>query len=557
MYTTNRLTLAAAVLLLLSTTQSLAVPTLYPRRADDLNGVSNPTSSTLMSDTVDANLVWVLPPKAGTAKAVPQKFYSANMGFCSEMSMLQGYSKSLTERIQQKSLEMSEKDAVLTQARLLYTERRNATGKLYSSNADLQTIQKLTDRLSDIELRTDALLEKSLVCGENANACKQINDEIHSLKLERQQIRTELTQLRAKTRVEYSAYMRAKTLEESAKGDCDDLMAERDKMAVSLSTARMTLQSLYAQFAKFEGGFASIVYDSGWDSAVQKLREANPGRRFEQIATKDATINATFVGAATGDSYLSSLPAILDYTFNGIAHSPGVISKEPDKLAAFPSKMSATLRLSLVGACPLAHPEQFDIKKDEQGMPLFGISADFLYPSTFKTKVTFKYNMYKIYDTLKSSGTEGGLFSTSSWSNVTENRMGDDSLDVKWEEEDPENKISAQEKKAIEQEIKNELLSRALAQFATPVVDAKPALAQAPEVPTAGALVAAQGISQSCGWYSLYCAAGAWTLRTLASVFGSSETEEHYRSSLNVSASETWSTDSVRYRPQTTAYTAQ
>jgi hypothetical protein len=94
----KNLKILATVCILASSVSALGAPTYYPNAENKLSQIVNPTNSTLLGDTKDADTIYVMPPITG--KATPSKFEAANanMGFCQEMADLQLYSRQLSKQ---------------------------------------------------------------------------------------------------------------------------------------------------------------------------------------------------------------------------------------------------------------------------------------------------------------------------------------------------------------------------------------------------------------------------------------------------------------------------
>src|SRR5689334_8017299 len=79
----------------ISSTAAWAAPTAFPKNPGELLAVKNPTTSTLMGDTEDPRMVYVMPPTAGYVSATQVSGGTSNMGFCGEMADLQGISRQI------------------------------------------------------------------------------------------------------------------------------------------------------------------------------------------------------------------------------------------------------------------------------------------------------------------------------------------------------------------------------------------------------------------------------------------------------------------------------
>jgi hypothetical protein len=527
-----------------------ASPTFYPKDSSSLKGVVNRSKSTVIADTEDPMLGFVLPPLSGEAKA--QKFVAinANVGFCKEMINLQGWSNRVTE-----SIANLEAKIVAMQPELeLRQEALNAAKKnmssLLVSNESLRSVDKLTDRVTEIELRLDRLYDLLPTCSVS-QSCGPIEIEIRDLENEKKTHVKSIAELRRDLGQDYILYSRARSKVESAQDAFNDTYAGITKTQTLLVDLRETLQKAYVNFAKLEGGFATIDYNSGWNEALQQISTDNPSFAFRKIETKNATIYANFVGSADKETYLNSLPLLLDYSVNGTSFSPTAQDKALT-LPAFPEKMSATLRLSLNGACPHLNPAAYGIETNAIGLPVFGISASYEFPTSSRTQVTFSYNLYRFYQKMVTSGSRGGFFSSKSWTTVTETDIGDETFKALWKESDPDNVRTPAEKREIEKEVKTELISRVLIDMATPSAAGTLVIPAAPGVPASGAAVLADGIAQTCGMVNVYCTGASWILRGMNAIFGSSKSEANYKLQVDKTAREVWDQETVRWRPGAT-----
>lgn len=540
----------AIVSILASSVGALGAPTYYPNSDNRLSEIKNSTNSTVLGDTNDPNTLYVMPPISG--KATPSKFEaaSANMGYCQEMSDLQSYSRQLAKQSTEAALKSAQVEVKASKAAEDWAEAESEVAIL----AQGEIIRQLRDndtRIEAIELRLDGLYEMLNTC--QNEACDQINDEIVQLLDEKKLIVKSSNAIKQSHKEEAKKYAKAKGKADGAKKKYELLSQEVTAAVTRLLTIKQQFNSAYANLAKLEGGFVNVNYDTGWEANVLALRSENPGFNINMIPTEKAVMNANFVGASSDDAYLASLPILLDYTVNGDKYLPWATNAEKT-LSSFPGKIVANMRLSLTGACVLAHPSKYDLEKGSTGFPVFGLAVNYEYPANFRMKVRFSYNLYKFYEIMQSSGSSGGLFTSRSWTNVSETNISHDAFKVAWEEEDPTNGIPEVEKRKIEAEVKVELIQRVLKQMARPDASSQVQMASAPAVPQHGALVIASGLQSTCGFTSYYCAAGVWILRGLDSIFGSSSSSSNFKSVNDHTAVEEWSRAMVRMKPATTVF---
>lgn len=523
-----------------------AAPTLYPRAGNRLSEVTNPSKAVVISDTADRNVHWVLPPATGGTELTGVSL-TANVGFCEEMAFLQGTSRQLAERIAARSLEIDEKQPEIE---ALYAELADLREDAARANTpEIQLINAARDRIDDIEFEIDDLRDALRDC--DTDQCEDdIEEDIQALRAERTELRAEVRDLERLHRTQLRAYETANNLVDAKQDEIDDVERRLDNARESLLRARSQIFEMYRQYGTLEGGFGNVDFDTGWDTAVQQLRDANPGRGFvfTPIPTREVRIFPQILPGFHSDNYLAGLPAVLAYT---VAGRTVRMEDNEHTFAALPPHIPANMRLSLIGACPIARPEAWDLPEDQSGSPLFGLRAEYQYPSAFRTNVTVTYNLWKVYEYMKSVSVDGGLFSTST--EVDESESTDEGSRWSFNFFD-ESGLTPDQIKEIKATIKAELMADVLRVMAVPSSSAESGTRDLMPAPQSGAVVLANGISDTCGWWSPYCVGASWALRGLQAIFGGSETETRYQSQHNVSVSRSYADDAIQYRPATTAF---
>lgn len=139
----------------------------------------------------------------------------------------------------------------------------------------------------------------------------------------------------------------AKAKLDSAKLAFNNVCDEVDKKSDRLTTLKGTMQKWLMFYSKLEGGTAHVDYDTQWVQNTSRLNQSYRGTYdFKQIPTRNARINANFVGSDDKESYLSSMPAVLDNSINGVKFIPwGANAIEQTSL---PSRISGSVRLPLL-----------------------------------------------------------------------------------------------------------------------------------------------------------------------------------------------------------------
>ena len=110
----------------------------------------------------------------------------------------------------------------------------------------------------------------------------------------------------------------------------------------------------------------------------------------------------------------------------------------------------------------------------------------------------------------------------------------------------------------IAKTLKLELISRVLSNMAQPVFEKH---SQTPMmVPESGehaAVVLATGLQSTCGVFNIWCTAGAWVLRGVNAVFGSSSAVTDFRSKFDGTTTETWSANTAKWNTGATSFPSE
>ena len=223
------------------------------------------------------------------------------------------------------------------------------------------------------------------------------------------------------------------------------------------------------------------------------------------------------------------------------------------RLGSFPGSMNTNIVLSLVGTCPMLHPEDFNINQDNKDTNMkYGLTVSYESPSSMMLIGKVKYNMKKMFEKISTASTSGGFFFTRSDSNTEQRSFFRDSFTVEWTEQDPKNSIPDDQRQKMEMDMRNHVLSR-LAQLALPDVPNQVEFAKSAGIPVSGSLVIADSLMSACPG-SGYCVAGSVLLRGLNAIFGRGASSSRFKSIQDVDIVETWSFDKVVMKPWVTSY---
>ncbi len=536
-------------------TTALAAPSAFEAKRCGALNIKNLTTSTVIRDHQDCSKVWVMPPEMGTVKTKHFK-KSGNLGFCAEMKNIQG----MTRRISAK-IGMMERDINDQSPRIQSAERKLVRAEEIQARSLVPKVatqfRNLEERITVIENQLESLEEKLNTC---ESACEALEANYKDLRIERRNLNKEMYQIRRSSRTEIIAYEKATSRVEAAERHLEFVQSEVDDIIEKKSKLHSKLLGLYTHYGKLEGGYVGVQYDLNWDHNINLLEAQYPQFNFSKVPTKDTRIYANFIGSNDRDSYLQSLPMILDYSLGGIEYQP--YGEERDaQISSVPSAIQGDLRLSIIGACPYYYSNFLDDRSGdltvnpsaESTQMGFGLSMSYKYPAVFRFNLKASYNLYKFYKKVVSSNSKGGFFSRKSWTSVSETKIDKDTFKIEWFDEG--SLYSQEEKQKIRNTVKSELIARALQNMAEPAGARPPSMTAINSFnPEPGALVVAKGLEKTCGWYSFKCRAGAWALKGLTSIFGSSRSEASFQSTHDSTATEIWNEKNIIWRAGATSF---
>jgi hypothetical protein len=517
------------------------MPTIYPSTSTStmLGSIVNKTNSNLVADDSDGRIIFVMPPNSATSSVSGLHTLNANVGFCKELADMQVYSRKVSERIMELTTEERNTDEEVKEILQKLSKAKNELAQ-HVTLVKLDEILALDMRVETIEARIIELTDILMTCSQY---CQNLREEIKELRVEKIETIKSRKVLAASHTKDLREYEKKKALVNSIQEDLQEREESWDKLRARLVSIRSNFHNMYSSFAQMEGARAGISFNSNWDNNINTLRELNPGFDFKKISTQNAVIT-------TNIAELNSIPsggAILGYQIGG-TYSEGKLI-----LPAYPENMSGNVRLSLLGTCPVLHPEAFDISfPNSSDQMKYGMTVAYEYPTAFLTEASVKYNMHKMYQKIVSSGSKGGFFKSKSWTSTEERTFFQDSFSVKWIEQDSGNSLSDEQKDNLEREMRNNVLGR-LAAIGLPAYANAGLLVAPPTVPKTGATVISESLYRTCpGNY--YCVGAAITMDVLQSIFGSSTTSASYTNVQDAFLEENWSRSKIVYKPWISAY---
>lgn len=518
----------------------LAAPTVYPAEGSRLKDVKNQTSSVVIGDHEDPNTLYVLPPNSGTTEASGH-YFSGNMGFCRSLVSIQETSHRLEERRLDLVEDMEEFKQMLKDIDAEIDEADPGSMDLEPDEGVIvDRIIELKDQIVEARDRIDALRDSKLDCDES-DSCDSVEDEIDTLKDDVKDYKDQLRELRREHKEEWQLYREADRELKKLERKRERLLTREASKQGSMNKLLFAILDMYSYYAKLEGGFANIEFISDWDANARELIRENPSFHVQKIGTRDVNVNMALIPGIGSASYFESLPAVLGFTVNG--QNPAGDGAQ-NKLLSMPEQMGANVRLSLVGACPIQSPEDFEIVKDSDGLPVYGLTVSYAYPTTFKTNVSVTYNAWDVYERMKKVSKKGGFFKTSTRVEELENRKKGSLFTFEFHDEQG---MTSEQK----QEIKNELMAGAMQEILNimgqGVQDPKAPGFTPENAPQSGALVIADGLKDTCS-FNIFCKGASWVFRGLNAIFGGSNVEQSFKSEFDREVERTYLMSNVHYR---------
>lgn len=535
--------------------QVSAAPTIFPPANNRLNEVANYTNprAQVIADSEDRELFYVFPPTSGSTR-VQNVSYSYNINMCAEMDQLLATRLYLVQEIQRYAERIEEFDKEVLDP--LYDELAEyhlQMAELYQEGsvrmaADaLMIVDDLDMRIMDI---VDYVLPDCdlLPSDELITACiEDVMEEYNELRDERRDAYREYISLRRAAGDQYREYLQAQNLADAVEEDIERREDRRARYLTDLIALRTTLGDLYREYALIHGAYAAISFESGWDDAVAALEYMNPRFAFQPIPTQNAQANVSIIPGfrdSEEDNYLSYLEPVLYYSVNGVDYDP---ANPTLNLGAHPDSMAANLGLNLIGAC--AYKSEEDAGNDPS-TTAYGLSIEYEYPSLFFAEADGWYNMWHTYRYFKSVEESGILW----WKNVDveewEDEDGDTAMEINIR--DQGDLWTEAEEDEIRLMIQQQLMQDMLKQFGRAYSD--PASPGQMITTTTGLEVLADGVMNTCGWYSFACRGVGWTIRAIDAIMPGPDAEYNFQTSYDHNVSFSLSEENLKWRSGITVF---
>jgi hypothetical protein len=493
--------------------KAYSMPTIYPGSKSQLATLKNDTDSTIVAETTRNDHYWVLPPDNVYAYATNFGMPTTNLGFCKEMAGLQKVSDSFQANIDKLSADQMkfEEEANVLENRY-YQLKADAERRAVSSDV-LTKYSNLMSTLINLRSRNDEIRAQLKDCNQDYACANTILAEININNKEIAKTEREIRNNTLYQSDEVLAYDRAVKQANAVLEQSEKVRSRASRIFKDVTFIRDQLKDAYKSYGGLEGGVAQLSFESEWDNNIKKIREQNQDKAasFDKMQVNQVKFYASVIPNSSS-SYLSTMPAVLDYRVNG-RQGADVLEME-----GYPKNLSGVLRLSLIGACPIAYPKLFQSENFKNGKMLMNLSTEYSFNSSFNTNFKYTYNETHFFERVVKSGSSGGFFSSESWSEVRDRTIDTKTVAFDWSSSDPELQMDFAARRKFEREVMDlilvEVIKKSADQAEARTVTASPA-------PVVGAIVISNGLRELCGSH-IICNGGSWAFKVLASIFGSS-----------------------------------
>lgn len=512
-----------------------AAPTLYP---DKINtDITNVTDSDYLVDSEDQRRYYVLPPKQSRAKVRNLNSITANIGFCREIANLQRYNRDTVDLLNSLKAQEDDLRSKIDEQNLRLSQANEEISQFTAAN-NIKELADLDEKIRQLNARLDILYNRQRNCKTD---CEVLKPEIENTQVLLMELTTKRFELSSANLFAVNQYETKKTRVQVIEKNLQALLNEREQLQANLKDLYYEFNKMYDAHAKREGARITIDYESRWQENVSRLNRDNPYYRFEKIQTKNVKMSL----GAYADKTPEIIGSVISFQVGGYSSADNV------SMSSFPEAFSGNAVLSLLGACPLVYPELFGLTATQALENLnFGLILNYEYPSVMKFEVTAKYNMYRAYELIKSQGKSGGFFSSHSWSNQSEEEFFRDSFSVDWKIQDEKYPLSAEDKLAINSDLRRQMLTRLAGYLVMNDPKAKTNLSLPDS--TTGALVLSDSLTRVCPHF--YCKGAAIVLNIMQSIFGSAAADLKIKQMTDVDMIERYGDSSVVMQPMLTSF---
>ncbi len=317
-----------------------------------------------------------------------------------------------------------------------------------------------------------------------------------------------------------------------------------------ISALNIKVMELYTEYTKLEGATGQIIWTVPWDRLLEDYRKVNKnlGVKWAPLPLKEAELISTIKLGNDLSASVSSLKSavIVGAKATGFAGigtgqkvaGPQTVASAPTEASAvFGNSVSGQIVLTLAGACPYLGSIDDEGKKDISGLTSHMLARlVYNYEVVVRRSYTAKYNLSQLLKKIEEKIQSGGLFSTNDAHHILNEGNSLDWFSMEFDGNTSEFKYSAEEQKQIKQEVKYELMDKALKQFS--VLNAGSSLPPpVPQFLETGAGAASRELRQC--WHH-YCQAASAVIGVANSIWGNSQAVANFHRNNNA-----WSYEKV------------
>ncbi len=551
---------------LIASHANAGIATLNPKCSSNLPGINTPTNGTGILFDEQCETAFVKPPELGIASLAALARNAGNLQFCPAVlksgelaTSLVDSAFRLKDKIEARQEAVDELEAEIQTAQASIDETKA------SLQANQETLTLKQDQLT--RLQGELVLLKGEVescsilggddCDLKAEQLLELKSDYLAQKQQFDQLRVEEIHLKAEL-------ARAEATKKRLLAPYEESITVLEDLQAKLLNIFTSIDSLRRNWVQLEGGTAQLIYRLAWADLVQKYKELNPiygerGIDFMPISIKDARIFAT--QKLPGAQDMSTLPAVLSAVIPGaspygLSHlnkgnetieasdtDEAVASSRPamDFLSGGLSSFSAQVILSLNGICQF-FPEGMD-SSDRNSIDANELSAHMVvnaslsYDTKVRRKYRARYNLKNMISQLeKKSQQKKWFFQTKDVHELIVDQNASDWFSIEFDEDSSD--FSQNEQDKITQEVKADLINRALKRVAV-ITATAPALPEFSKTgyESATKLNKALDKLKCLKWY---CQGFKYSLGVLDGFFGKKQAVSNFKQSNSV-----WVEDNV------------
>jgi len=290
----------------------------------------------------------------------------------------------------------------------------------------------------------------------------------------------------------------------------DRIKQVRDEIKFQQELRDEEVKSIKAEaddFVNYNNGnknnFISQSYTTSWRKAVADLPGMNPGYRFVPLQIDGIKFSFTAPGGSSGQVLSAEINGKPIDQINGSAYS------------GYPDQVNANLSVNAALGCLTKYPKLYLDNVDEFAKFM---TLEYNFQVATKTRLTVRVDLKKLYHFYENKGHESRLFTNRDWDEMVESSLSSLAINADFDFDNAVNPISFADQYKMKRELTEDLLAQ------VPLLLQQKNLVP-PNLMTGGANGAdtlAGALDKTCG-QNPKCVAGAFALRALSALFGSSE----------------------------------